>query len=31
MRNNNQKNNFSDLEFWGSDRDIIDKKINVVL
>lgn len=31
MRNNNQKNNFSDLEFWGSARDIIDKKINVVL
>lgn len=26
MRNNNQKNNFSDLEFWGSARDIIDKK-----
>ena len=26
MRNNNQKNNFSDLEFWESARDIIDKK-----
>ncbi|MEJ8768500.1 hypothetical protein [Prevotella sp. HCN-7019] len=26
MRNNNQKNNFNDLEFWGSARDIIDKK-----
>ena len=26
MRNNNQKNNFSDLEFCGSARDIIDKK-----